>query len=42
MFMWLIFTIVMAGGLFLTLRMRKNIMAKLEAETKKEVSDKKD
>jgi hypothetical protein len=36
MIMWLVFAAIMACGLFLTLRMRKNIKAKIEAEAKKE------
>jgi hypothetical protein len=32
MLLWFIFAALMACGLFLSLRMRKNIKAKLEAE----------
>ena len=34
MVLWLAFTALMACGLFLVLRMRKKIMAKLEEENK--------
>lgn len=32
MIVWLIFAVLMAGGLLLSLRLRKNIAAKIEAE----------
>jgi hypothetical protein len=39
MAIWLVFAALMACGLFFTLRMRKNIMAKLDAESTKENGD---